>query len=207
MKGLTPRYLRPIDLARPRGARLLEAFSPKLERAVRFFDSAAFDFWIGLEADPKVTGFCERPVRSEGDFATIPIDFWVRRVARDHEEMIVLERDGEVEGVVPAVVDGLPVRLVREAEQAASAVWIENWQRMLSPIIATRDLRPGGLTRSVLRFVSQPRAFSAIERELVVDDPSLVRATCFELLRTGELFAPSLRTQFLSPLTILEPAR
>ena len=58
MTKLSPRFSEPIDMARPRGARLLEAFSPKLGRLIRHFDRAAFDYWVVLEADPGVEIFC-----------------------------------------------------------------------------------------------------------------------------------------------------
>ena len=44
--------------ARPRGARLIEGFSPKLGRRLQFFDHTAFAVWIALEATPDVTGVC-----------------------------------------------------------------------------------------------------------------------------------------------------
>ena len=49
-----------MSMPRPRGARLLTAFSPKLGRTVRAFDHAGFDQWIRLEADPGVNAFCCR---------------------------------------------------------------------------------------------------------------------------------------------------
>ena len=52
MNGSARRFGSPVDVPRPRGARLLEAFSPKLGRRVRLFDHAAFEQWIQLEADP-----------------------------------------------------------------------------------------------------------------------------------------------------------
>jgi hypothetical protein len=49
-------------MPRPRGARLIEGFSPKLGRRLQFFDHATFGVWIGLEATPDVITFCERPI-------------------------------------------------------------------------------------------------------------------------------------------------
>ena len=40
MNDSAPRFATPMDAPRPRGARLLEAFSPKLGRRVRVFDRA-----------------------------------------------------------------------------------------------------------------------------------------------------------------------
>jgi hypothetical protein len=52
MKDFTPRFSSPLPATRPRGARLIEAYSPKLNRRVRFFDHLAFWQWIRLETLP-----------------------------------------------------------------------------------------------------------------------------------------------------------
>jgi hypothetical protein len=58
----------PIALDRPRGAHRLEAFSLKADRRLTLYRQSALDQWVILEADPSVTGFCERPgfIQSEG---------------------------------------------------------------------------------------------------------------------------------------------
>ena len=141
MERFPPRFAVPVDVARPRGARLLEAFSPKLGRTVRYFDHAAFEYWVGLEANPGVQIFCERPVRfpnGEGDGTA---DFWVRRQAG--EAILLLgSRDA---AVVPSEVDGLPVQVVAAAEIAAARTWVRNWQRMLPAIVAAPWLGSPGV--------------------------------------------------------------
>jgi hypothetical protein len=54
MKDLSPWLCIPIDMPRPRGARLIEEFSPKLGRRLQFFENAAFAVWIALKATPYV---------------------------------------------------------------------------------------------------------------------------------------------------------
>jgi len=72
-----------VSAARPRGQRLIEAYSLKLGRRVQCFGDAAFRQWIRLEADPSVELFCERPtflhVANERRLA----DFWVRQGASE----------------------------------------------------------------------------------------------------------------------------
>jgi hypothetical protein len=192
-----------MSTPRPRGARLLTAFSPKLGRTVRAFDHAGFDQWIRLEADPGVNTFCEQPRRvGSGDEGPL-IDFWVAR--RSNEEMLFLER-GQVSAKLPSSVQEITLRLVPAAEQAAAAVWVSNWQRLIPVINATRGLAPKTLVKSVLSLVHKPLALSLIEHELSVGDPAIVRGAIFELLRTGQLVAPSLHTQPLSMRTTVEPA-
>ena len=64
MVGSAPRFVTPMSTPRPRGARLLTAFSPKLGRTVRAFDHAAFEQWVRFEVDPSILTFCEHPCRA-----------------------------------------------------------------------------------------------------------------------------------------------
>ena len=202
MKESAPRLVTPMRTPRPRGARLLTAFSPKLGRPVRAFDHAAFEQWVRLEVDPGVIAFCEHPCRAATNDDGRLIDFWVAR--RGQEEMLVLER-GQGPAKLPKSVQNVPLRLVPAAEQAAAAVWVANWLRMIPVINATRGTGPKTLIKSVLSLVRRPLALSLVEHELSVGDPAVVRGTIFDLLRTGQLMAPSLHTQALSLHTIVEP--
>jgi hypothetical protein len=191
-----------MSTPRPRGSRLLTAFSPKLSRTVRAFERAAFEQWIRLEVDPGVASFCEHPRRvGAGDDGTL-IDFWVDR--RGREEMLVMEL-GQKAIKLPSSVQGLPLRVVPAAELAAAKVWVSNWNRMIPVINATRGLAPKTLIKSVLSLVRRPLALSYVEHELSVGDPAIVRGAIFELLRTGRLMAPSLHSQPLSLHTTVEP--
>jgi hypothetical protein len=188
MKDSAPRFATPMDAPRPRGARLLEAFSPKLGRRVHVFDRATFDQWVRLEADPSVLSLCERPTRLGIKRDGRLIDFWVQR--RNREEMLLLGH-GDTEQVMPDQIDGMALRVVAPAELAAANIWVANWQRMLPVINATRTLLPKGLARSVLSFVQEPIALARIEHQFSIGDPSPVRGVIFELLRTGGLCAPA----------------
>ena len=202
MKESSPRYVAPMSTPRPRGARLLTAFSPKLGRTVRAFDRAAFEQWVRLEVDPSVISFCEHPCRAGTSDDSRLIDFWAAR--RGQEEMFVVER-GQGFAKLPQSVQNIPLRLVLAAEQAAAGVWVSNWLRMIPVINATRGTGPKSLIKSVLSLVRRPLALSLVEHELSVGDPAIVRGTIFELLRTGQLMAPSLHMQALSLHTLVEP--
>lgn len=204
MTDSSARFSLPISAPRPRGARLLTAFSPTLERAVRAFDHHGLWQWVRLETDPQITSFCEHPVRlGKADDARL-IDFWVQR--GDAEELLVLDRDRATDKI-PESLDGIALRLVPAAELAAAGTWITNWLRMLPVITATRGLVPRSLLRAATDLVREPVALSLVEHELAVGDPSLVRGAIFELLRTGRLLAPSLHSHALSLHTTIEPAR
>ena len=203
MKESSPRFVTPMSTPRPRGSRLLTAFSPKLGRTVRAFDHAAFEQWFCLEVDPGVISFCEHPCRVGAIDEGRLIDFWVAR--HGQEEMLVVE-GGPGSAKLPKSAQNMPLRLVPAAAQAAAAVWVANWLRMIPVINATRGTAPKTLIKSVLSLVRRPLALSLVEHELSVGDPAVVRGTIFELLRTGQLMAPSLHTQALSLHTLVEPA-
>lgn len=201
MKGSSTRFTTPVSTRRPPGARLLEAFSPKLSRRITLFDRSSFDLWTLLEADPDVLALCERPTLLATDPART-VDFWVQR--RNHKELLLLQR-GELT-TADECVGTLALRVVPLAELSAHRTLIANWQCILPQVNATRGLLPHGLKDSVLRRVRAPTALGLVEHDLRVGDPSLVRGAIFELLRTGLLRAPSLRIAPLTVHTLLEPS-
>jgi len=134
MKDSSPRFSIPINAVRPRGARLITAFSPTLQRKVRAFDHAGFQQWARLQADPTVTSFCEHPVRVGADRAARLIDFWVRRASGEH--LLVVDR-GRLPTELPESIDGVSLKLIPAAELAAAATWTANWLRMIPVINAT----------------------------------------------------------------------
>jgi hypothetical protein len=98
------------------------------------------------------------------------------------------------------------VRAIAPAELVAASIWIENWQRMLPLITATSGVRPKGLKKSLLHFVTEPMALSRIERHFSSEDPMLARSQVFDLLRIGKLASPGLHTERLSFHTLFGPA-
>ncbi|MDM0117862.1 hypothetical protein QTI66_37850 [Variovorax sp. J22R133] len=204
MKDFAARFGTPLETVRPRGGRVIEGFSAKLQRRIRLFSHSHFAQWIRLEADPSVIAFCERPARVGPQPDALLVDFWVD--GPHGQTMLLL--DSQRPGAVPAVpsqLDGIPVRTVAAAELAAAAVWISNWSRMLPVVNATRSLLPTPLLRSVLDHVQEPISLARLEHELSFGDPSLARGAIFEQLRLGRICAPSLHTQPLGLHTQLEP--
>jgi len=132
-----PRFQTPISSLRPRGTRVIEAYSPKLDRRLQCFGENAFSQWICLEADPLIKTFCERPAYlGTGDDERLA-DFWARQ--ETGETLLVID-----EKLQPTEVkigdDALPVRTIMPIELAAAHVWISNWERMLPAITCCRLL-------------------------------------------------------------------
>ncbi|MEX3693423.1 hypothetical protein AB3X91_18800 [Paraburkholderia sp. BR14263] len=192
----------PVAFARARGAHRFEVFSPKLKRRLTLDRRCAVDQWFVLESDPTVRIFCERPGFAQFDGRRYLVDFHVRYADR-HELLLlpdpVIVEDGKPRAVIDA--SAMTVRHVEPAELAASRMWVDNWQRMLPCLIATRGLVPASLLNSIERFVATSQALLDIEREFSTGDPIIVRAALFSLLHTGRVTAPELRTEPLSWLT------
>ena len=195
------RFSVPIKKARPRGARLIEGFSPKLGRRVSCHSRAAFELWLGAEADPTIQTFCERPVAIDVDGRERLVDFWVRHV--DHEALLLA---ADEDTVLPNDWHGIRVRRIGVADLAASRMWCANWERMLPVINLTRDCVTKQHLADVRRYVGEPMPLARIEREFVTNDAMWVRGAVFRLLAAGRVIAPSLRTDRLWLQTTFEPA-
>lgn len=197
------RNVEPLALVRPRGAHRFDVFSLKLKRRLTLYRRCALDAALMFEADPEVVAFCERPgfVRL-GDRRYLA-DFWVRYAER--EELSVLfpafSLNDEKQRSPEFDVEAMSVRIIEPPELAASRIWIENWQRMLPCLVATRGLVPASLLDAIERFVATPQPLLAIEREFSTGDPVLARAAVFSLLHGGRVQASELRTGALSLLT------
>lgn len=189
----------PIAIVRPHGAHRLEAFSPKLNRRIILYRRQALDLWITIESDPTVRKFCERPGYIQFRGQRSLADFLVSYL--DRQELVILADPivgGDAKPLANLDAGDRNVRLVQAAELAALRIWVDNWQRMLPCIVATRGLVPASLLRLVEDFVAAPQPLFAIERELSKGDPILVRAAVFQLLHEGRVTAPELRTDMLS---------
>jgi hypothetical protein len=114
------RFSSPVSVARPRGSRLIEGFSPKLGRRLKCFGRHAFEQWIRLESNPTVLAFCERPIAWDQNGEQRIIDFWVRD--RDQETLLVVGDDRAVPNKAIGKIS-IPVRTVPLAELAAAGIW------------------------------------------------------------------------------------
>lgn len=191
-----------VSAARPRGQRLIEAYSPKLGRRLQCFGDAAFRQWIRLEADPSVQQFCERPAFLHLANERRLADFWVRQGG---SELFVILGDPWPRSTVELGDSVLPVQCVSPAELAAARIWIANWERMLPVMTASRGLVSLSLQRALLKLIFKPVSLARIEQECAAGDPTAVRAALFGLLHQGALQAPLLKTESLSYSTYFEP--
>jgi hypothetical protein len=207
------RFNRALEVSRPRGAHRIEAFSPKLGRRLTLFSHAAFRLWLCIESDPSIQAFCERPGFAQVGEKRRLVDFWVRYADRREEVIVRMELpddsdDGQGGASTQDCIDSeLKIRMMSAAELAAAHIWTSNWERMLPCIVSTRRLCSHKLLGEIVRFVSEPKQLSTIEREFSAGDLSLARGAVFTLLHAGRLGAPQLRTEALSWLTAFVPTK
>ena len=190
MKDLARRYSVAISQTRPKGARLLEGYSLKLERSVQVFDYASFSVWMGLEADPAVKAFCERPARFGLANNDSLIDFWILGVNAEESFRVLTDHP---EDDLPVTLHEIAVHYVRDAELAASQIWVSNWSRILGVITASRGVIEPAMLKSVRDFVQSPIVLGRLEAQFAGADPVRVRACIFELLNAPSSAAISLR--------------
>lgn len=139
----SPSTIRPVEVPRPKGSHLIEAYSPKLGRRLSFHSRAAFTLWLVIETDPKVCMFCERPGFIQSGGKSQLAQFWVQYAARQEILMLAATDDNvfaESPSEIQCIDTELSVRVVEFAELAAARIWTNNWERML-PLVSLSGCR------------------------------------------------------------------
>jgi hypothetical protein len=118
--GKADRFQAAMRRARPAGLRVLEAYSPKLDRRLQCFGEVSFEQWVRLEADPTIQRFCERPLDLQCENGVLHIDFWVRQ--GDREILLVMEDTCALRSATIGNIE-LEIVAISSAELAASRMW------------------------------------------------------------------------------------
>jgi len=133
----------------------------------------------------------------------VPGGLWVRYA--DRKQLIFVtdkddeERDKHWRDELRQL--SISIRCVARIELIALRAWIDNEQRMLPYIIATRGLVAPTMHAAIERFVKRPQTLITIEREFLNGNLIVARAAVFGLLHQGRVSASELHTQPLSLLT------
>jgi hypothetical protein len=71
----------PIKRSTKYGNNYWISYSPKMKRNIRLFSDLEYDHWILIETDPKITSFCEQPLRIRQpigiEFVESIFDMWI----------------------------------------------------------------------------------------------------------------------------------
>lgn len=201
MTRTTTAFNAPISTSRPRGARRIDVYGPKINRRVQCFSEAAYRQWVALEADPSVLMYCERPAFLQLGDDRILVDYWVKQ---DDCESLLIIGDGDTLSTAAIDDTSYSIKSISHVDLMAAQTWLENWERILPIITSCHSLISDSLLKSIQRLVSSPMPLLEIEKEMSPAEPTLVRAAVFTLLHRGRLRAPQLKTEELSFLTQFE---
>jgi len=207
-----PRFERPASNARNSKAHRYDVFGPKVSRGLTIFGLPALLAWTGLEADPSVETYCERPL-------VIPetsriVDFWVRR--KDSEYFVILLRQSELpeegETSLPKKVQSwldasrTPVVLVDPADDVRRLVLLENWGSIIRDLSAFARYVPRVLSEEVHKAIEDGLALEQLEQDFEDQDPVLARVALFSLLHQGLALCPQLEHSPLNSSMTFTPA-
>lgn len=204
-------YAAPLPLPKAAWRRRLEVFSPKLDRRLSLGSYQAWRCWIALEANPRVSAFCERPCRVAGRNSAM-VDFWVGLDANPQGEFWLIDAPPETDPgtdrsrdtdrpVPPRRVHDLPVRLITSELLGSWEVPVANWSEILPYLVSFRHYRQALLEQSL---VVQLGAFTCIDELLAAfsdHNRSAVLASLYWLLATGRVVSPDIARSPLSGAT------
>jgi hypothetical protein len=193
------RYEKPIETRRRPLQRRIEVYSPKIKRRVTLFSRAAHDAWVLLEADPKVSAFCERPAYVAADGGQL-IDFWVDR-GRHPKFWILGGGEAEVSSL-PAECLGVAVHVLQRADLVAAQVRIRNWSQIIPYLISFARQTNRRLQEEIFARVEKPHRLEHLEAAFQPIDVAVVRASLFKLLAEGRIAAPDIDVDPLAPTTV-----
>lgn len=191
------KYAAPISPPRKGWRRRIEVFSPKISRRVCLGSYLAYQTWIMLEANPRISNFCERPALMPGP-SPPTIDFWVRFENHQADEFWVIQRAANTDKdtlahlELPTHAHCLAVREIKLADIERNALPISNWGKIIPFIVANIRWRDPLLEQSLIVFLGQSYSLQAIIERFADRDPTEVQAALFVLIAQGRLVSGDL---------------
>ena len=125
---------RPLPLQRRPKQTLNHLWAPKLNRVVLLpgFDQLAL--WTLLEANPKVSAYCERPSFEDEESPDITADFWQRRGTSSKLIKLQDEPDPEDKPSTKCTAQN-SVSLIPKSILEEHRIWISNWLTLLPYVV------------------------------------------------------------------------
>lgn len=190
-----PHHL-PVACRSPFRANRFIVFSPKAGRRVVIFGIPQFHLWLRLEADPKFTRICERPLLLNDGKRSRPVDFWVSGPGGGKYILLVMRGTASSRTTQPflsafqswAAENGCDVEEVeplptsRQQEQ-----WYDNWTLVLQHLTAFRASVTDNLVSAVRDHVTAPISLGALAKKFPQEDPNHIRTAVFALIHQGIL--------------------
>jgi hypothetical protein len=194
----------PAETRRPGKAHRYDVFGLKINRPLTFFQRHAVDTWIGLERDPAVTWYCERPLLINDPPIRQLADFYVIR--NQKEEIWFLADEEDVDLPLEERLGPGFVQWCRQADidieifdpdpaSSGSKCATDNWAQILRELSAFGRYLPAQLADSVRHEIAEPQTLAKLESIFPTVDPILVKIASFSLLHQGRAACPDLETQ------------
>ncbi len=211
----TLRFQAPADDRRPYRCHRFDVWSPKLNRRLTLFGEWALNAWIAIEADPSITGLCERPMVVGSQKPPRVVDFWIKRSATEELWLLLRQKEqaslAQGEMLVPAFRSwaegaGMSVRLLRLEELALCEQLSRNWSAVLHYLAANHALLRPDLIDGLREACRGGAQLQALERRFAVEDPILVRTAVFSLLHQGVVRAGEFASNPIGPSMRFEVA-
>lgn len=135
----------------PRGkywSNLWSVFSPKIARYLTLYSDLEYYYWIKIESDNDIIGFCEQPTTAKGYFEgksgeSIP-DFWIlNRTGKEEfwevkysNDLVTVEKKHQLKKQLTiqrqwAVKHNLSYYIKSENDLLQNVVLIDNWSKIL----------------------------------------------------------------------------
>lgn len=184
------------DNSRTYGSHRYDAFGLKIRRRLYLYGELALNGFIALEADPDVTGYCERPLVITELKPRRVVDFWVQR--KNGAELWLLLRPSELKWLdrkhppseafnAWAEDHNLAIKLITPEHLGLGSLLLRNWGDMLRYLSANaRHLDPE-LASKVLDLCLDRVTIKALQEKLPDEDPVILRTAVFSLLHEGKL--------------------
>ncbi|MBB5498731.1 hypothetical protein [Paraburkholderia sp. MM5384-R2] len=207
-----PRYVCPVDDARPYGVHRYDVYGLKIDRRLTLFGHRALNAWLQLEFDPGIVSYCERPLRAPGALPARRIDFWAK--ANDTERLLILLRTSERQWTtmpprwfaafeVWAAKSRMQVCLVEPEEAATGEVLRRNQATILHHVAAGHAFVSERMKQHVLDSSERGGSLLELESRLFPQDPVLARTVAFMLVLDGRLRCPTLALELIGRHTLL----
>jgi hypothetical protein len=194
----------PAETRRPGKAHRYDVFGLKLNRPLMFFKRHLVDTWIGLERDPAVSWYCERPLLINDTPIKRLADFYVIRNEKEEIWFLVDAEELDLpleEQLGPGFVQwcqqtGIQIRMIDIDASVSSSKWaLDNWAHILRELAAFGRYLPVQLADSVEHQIAKPQTLAQLLSVFPSVDPILVKVASFTLLHQGRAVCPSLETQ------------
>lgn len=194
----------------PYGSYRIDVYSLKVGRRMTLYGKAALCQFIDLEADPKVTDICERPLVIPNSKPQKVVDFWAKCGGSGNFYLlqgpsIEMKRDALASAFDQfekwAQAHEAQIVHIDPGSFESRRIRYDNWSTVLQHLITHRGPPNDQLLKRCHEAIKDGAALVNIETTISDIDAMLVRAAVFTSLIRGDLRCDSIDTTPINPNT------